>query len=120
METKTKRLYPSVPLENIDLEQRLEKKIIDINSFNNHVNNIKEIISYFKDRNHKSKKKYKNFKILNTILKSVDSIIIIGANSNSITLSVTGVGLIILPISAGIACVLSLYNKVLHKLITNK
>ena len=41
MEQKCDRLYPSVPLENIDLEQRLEKKINDVNSFNNQVNNIK-------------------------------------------------------------------------------
>ena len=121
METKTDKLYPSAPLlKNIDLEKRLEKKINDVNSFNNHINNIKEMITYFKDKNHKSKKKYKNYKTLNTVLESVDSIVIIGATSTSITLSVTGFGLIILPISAGIACTLSLFNKVLLKLIINK
>ena len=45
---------------------------------------------------------------------------ILAATSTSITLSITGIGLIILPISAGIACILSLGNKVLHKLIINK
>ena len=121
MEQKCDKLYPSAPfLENIDLEKRLEKKLIDVNSFNNHGNNIKEMIRYFKDKNHKSKKRYKNYKTLNTILESVDSIVIIGATSTSITLSITGIGLIILPILAGIACTLSLGNKVLHKLIINK
>ena len=121
METKTERLYPSAPLlENIDLEKRLEKKINDVNSFNNHISNIKEMITYFKDKNNKSKKKYKNYKTLNTILESVDSIVIIGATSTSITLSIIGVGLNIFPISAGVACGLSLGNKVLHKLIINK
>ena len=107
-------------MEKIDLEKRLEKKINDVNSFNNHVNNIKELITYFKDKNNKSKKKYKNYKTLNTILESIDSIVIIGATSTSITLSITGIGLIILAISAGIACTLSLGNKVLHKLFINK
>ena len=39
MEQKTDRLYPSAPLENKndDLEQRLEKKFNDVNSFNNHI-----------------------------------------------------------------------------------
>ena len=120
MDQKTDRLYPSAPLENIDLEQRLEKKISDINCFNNSNNNIKEIVTYFKDKNHKSKKRYKNYNTLNTILESVDSIVIIGATSTSISLSVTNFGLLILPISAGIACTLSLGNKVLHKLFTNK
>ena len=121
MEQKCDKIYPSAPLlENIDLEKRLEKKINDVNSFNNHVNNIKEMISYFKNKNHKSKKKYKNYKTLNTVLESVDSIVIIATTLTSITLSVTGFGLIILPISAGIACTLSLGNKVLHNLIINK
>ena len=121
MEAKTDKLYPSAPLlENIDLEKRLEKKINDVNNFNNHISNIKEMITYFKDKNNKSKKKYKNYKTLDTLLESVDSIVIIAATSTSITLSVIGVGLIILPVSAGIACTLSLGNKILHKLIINK
>ena len=121
MDQKTEKLYPSAPLlENIDLEKRLEKKINDVNSFNNHITNIKEMITYFKDKNNKSKKRYKNYKTMNTILESVDSIVIIGATSTSITLSVTGIGLIVLPKSAGIVCTLSLGNKVLHKLIINK
>ena len=66
------------------------------------------------------KVKYKKYKTLNTILESVDSTVIIGATSTSIPLSITGVGLLILPISAGIACTLSLGNKILHKIIINK
>ena len=121
METKTERLYPTAPLlENIDLEKRLEKKINDVNSFNNHINNIKEMITYFKDKNNKSKKKSRNYKTLNTVLESVDSIVIIRATSTSITLSITVIGLMVLPISVGIACSLSLGNKILHKLIINK
>ena len=59
MDQKGDRLYPAAPLlKNIDLEKRLEKKINDVNSFNNHVNNIKGMITNFKDKNHKSKKKY--------------------------------------------------------------
>ena len=120
MDQKTDILYPSAPLENIDLEQRVEKKINDVNSFNNHINNIKQMITYFKDKNIKSKKRYKIYKTLNTIVESIDSIVIKSATSTSKTLSITGFGLIFLPISAGIACVLSLANKILHKLIINK
>ena len=61
MDQKCDRLYRSAPLENIDLEQRLEKKINDVNSFNNHINIYKEIITYLRDKNHKSKKSYKNY-----------------------------------------------------------
>ena len=78
------------------------------------------MITDFKDKNHKSKKRNKNYKTLNSILESVDRILIIGATSTSITLSTTGFCLIVLPISPGIACTLSLCNKVLHKMTSNK
>ena len=122
MDQKTEWLYPSAPIENkdIDLEQRLEKTLNDVNSFNNHINNIKEMLTYFKDKDKKSKMKYKKLKTLNTVLESVDSINIIAATSTSITLWIIGIGLIILPISAGLSCTLSLENKVLHKLIMNR
>ena len=45
MEPRTDWLYPSAPLEKDDLEQGLEKKLIDVNSFNNHVSSIKELIN---------------------------------------------------------------------------
>ena len=58
MDQKTDKLYPSAPFDNKkDLEQRLEKKINDVISFNNHVNNIKEMITYIEDKNRKSKKR---------------------------------------------------------------
>ena len=44
MQQKTERLYPSSPFEkrNIDLEQRLEKKLNDVKRFNNSISNIKK------------------------------------------------------------------------------
>ena len=50
----------------------------------------------------------------------MDTIVFIGATSTSLTLSFTGIGLTVLPISAGITCALSLGNKILHRLIINK
>ena len=121
MKQKIDKFYPSAPLlESIDLEKRFKKKLNDVNSFNNHISNIEEMVTFFKDKNNKSKKRYKPYETLNTISESVDSIVTIGATSTSITLSITGFGLNILPISAGMACVLSLGNKVLHNLIRNK
>ena len=121
MEQKTDRLYPFPPLEkNIDLEQRLDKKLNDVNSFNNSVNNIKEMVQYFKDKNNKSKKKSKKYKTLTTVLKSFDTFVIIATTSSSFTLSLTGIGLIAIPISTATACGLSLCNKVIYEIIINK
>ena len=46
MDQKCERLYPSALFENKndDLERRIEKRLSDVNSFNNHINNIKEMI----------------------------------------------------------------------------
>ena len=61
MDQKTDRKYPSAPLhyENFDLEQRLEKKLNDVKSFNNSIKIIKEMITQSKDKTHKLKKRYK-------------------------------------------------------------
>ena len=64
------------------------------NSFNSHINNIKEMITYFKDKNHKTKKN-KTYESLNIILASVDTIVIIGATSTSLTQSIIGTGSIV-------------------------
>ena len=92
-------IYPPTPFENriTDLEQRL-KNSNDVNSSDNHMNNIKEMITYFKDKRQKSKKRYKNYETPNTILESIDKIIFIGATSKSVISSITGVVLTILPI----------------------
>ena len=121
MEVKTDKLYPSAPLlENNDLEKRLEKKLNDFNSFNNSINNIKEKKTFFEDKNNKSEKKYKKYKTITTILKSFDTIVIIATTSTSITLSVTGIGSIVIPISTARACGLSITNKVLYEIVMQK
>ena len=51
-----------------------------------------------------------------SIFESVDKVVIIGATTTSVTLSHTGVGLLLLPISAGLVCALSLGNKVIHRI----
>ena len=74
------------------------------------------MIAYFKDKNNKSRKRYKNY----TVLESMDTVVIIGATSTSITQSITVFTLIILPMSAGLACVLSISNEILHKVTISK
>ena len=49
-------------------------------------------------------------------MEQIDSILIIGATSTSKIRSINDIGMIILPISAGIACTLSLGNKFLQNL----
>ena len=78
------------------------------------------MVTYFKDKNNKSYKKYKKYKTITTKLKSFDTFIFIATTSSSITLSLTGIGLIVIPISTATACRLSIANKVLYEIIINK
>ena len=82
MDQKTDEFYPSAPLlENIDLEKRLEKNLNDVNSFNNHISNIKGMITYFKGKNNESETKYKKYNTITTILISFDTVAIIATTS---------------------------------------
>ena len=78
------------------------------------------MITYFRDKNHKSEKKYKKYKTITTILKSFDTFVIIATTSSSFTLSLTGFGLIVIPISTASACALSIVNEVLYEVILIK
>ena len=50
------------------------------------------MITYFQEKNNKSKKKYKKYETLTTILKSIDTFVIIATTSSSITLSLPELG----------------------------
>ena len=92
----------------------------DVNSFNNSINNIKKTTTYFKDKNHKSKKKLKKYKTINTKIKSIDTFVIVATSSSSITLSLTGIGFIAIPISTATTCGLSIGNNLVSVIIIKK
>ena len=96
----------------------MEKKVNHLNSFNNSINNKKEKITYFKGKNHESKKKLK--KKLTTILKPIDTFVNIATTSSSFTLSLTGIGLRATVISSSIACGLTIGSKVIYGIILQK
>ena len=119
---KINRIYPSEPLKirKTALKQRSEKKLNDVNIFINSIINNNEMNNYVKNKNQKSKKKSKNYKMLTTILKSFDTIVIFATTSSSITLSVTVIGLIPVTISAATACELSIGIKLIYEIAKQK
>ena len=78
------------------------------------------MIIYFRDKNHKSKHKYQNYKTLKTDSKPKDSIVVIGATSISISLSITCLGLVIVPISTSIACGPTVGTKLICEIVMEK
>ena len=117
MEHKNDRVYPSAPVENNDSEQRLEKNLNVVNSSKNHIGYIKEMITYFKDKNNKSKKKYKKYKMLTTKIKSLDAVVIIAETSSSTVLYHTRIRLIVIPRTTGLVCGLSISKKVRYEIL---
>ena len=107
-------MSPFAPLKKDDLEQRIEIKLNDVNSFSNSTNDIKEMTKNFKDKNKRSKQNYKKQKRITLSLKSFDTFIIHATTSSSDTLSLTGLGLRVIPISNGIACGLAISNKIMY------
>ena len=97
-----------------------KKNLNDINSFNNSINNIREKIQYFKEKNNKTEKKYKKYKTLSRIIKSIETFVILATTSSSITLSLTEIGLIVIPILTATACGFSIGNKGIYEIIINK
>ena len=77
------------------------------------------MITYLKDKN-KSIKKFKKCKMLTLMLNSFDTFVIIATTSSSIKLSLTGIGLVAIPISSGIACGLTISNKVTYEIVMQK
>ena len=58
--------------------------------------------------------------MITTILKSFDTFVNIASTSSCITLSLTGIGSIVIPISTATACGLSIGSKVIYEIIINK
>ena len=66
------------------------------------------------------KRNIRKYKILAIVLKSLDKFVNFATTSSSITLSLTGICLIVIPILAGIACGLTISNKILYEIIMQK
>ena len=98
------KLYSSAPYLNSVVESMINKQLAKISCFNNSIQNITMMMKYYELEEKKYKKKYTNYKLIHNLITSTDGLIIIGRISASITLSITGVGIIVVPITAEIGC----------------
>ena len=113
-------LYHSAPLES-DIEQRLEKKLNDVNSFKVSIENNKETIAYFKYQNRKTKKKDKSHETLSSLKESVNTVANFGtAAATYANLLVTSVVFVEVPVSKGLVGALFVCKKAIYKIILKK
>ena len=93
----SEKLYPC-----LQQDQNLDLRLKEINSFNNSIQNIKDIQNFYNHEAKKYKKKSKIYKIINGLIQSIDGVSVLAVSSTCVTLSVTGVGLVVVPIASGI------------------
>ena len=120
-----KKLYPSLtptasptapPPAPYDVEsminKHLQSELQKVNSFNNSIQNISLMMKFYEMEENKYKQKYNKYKLINNLINSLDGIIVIGTTSASISLSITGVGIIVVPIAAGVGCTTGILVKI--------
>ena len=114
----SEKLYPD--LKNPGLEQQLNLRLKEINSFNNSIQNIKDIKSFYTHETKKYKKKCKTLKLVNTLVQGIDGVVVLGVTSTCITLSVTGVGLVVVPVASGVGAGLCILSKIVGEYLKRK
>ena len=78
------------------------------------------MMKYYELEENKYKKKYTKHKLINNLINSLDGIIVIGTTSASVTLSITGVGIVVVPITAGIGCATGILVKICSSYLKKK
>ena len=127
------KLYPSLtptasPPAPYDVESMINKRLQSAlqnelhkgNSFNNSIQNISLMMKYYEMEEKKYKQKYNKYKLINNLINSLDGILLIGTTSASISLSITGVGIIVVPIAAGVGCTTGILVKICSSYLKKK
>ena len=114
------KLYPSLQPQVDNLEQHLNLRLKEINSFNNSIQNIKDIKNFYNHEAKKYKKKSKQYKLINCLIQSVDGVSILAVSSTCVTLSITGVGLVVVPVASGIGAGLCIISKLFGEYLKRK
>ena len=102
------------------INKQLQSELQKVNSFNNSIQNISLMMKYYETEEKKYKQKYTKYKLINNLINSLDGIIVIGTTSASVTLSITGVGIIVVPITAGVGCATGILVKICSSYLKKK
>ena len=112
--------YDVESMINKHLQSALQSELQKVNSFNNSIQNISLMMKYYEMEEKKYKQKYNKYKLINNLINSLDGIIVIGTTSASISLSITGVGIIVVPIAAGVGCTSGILVKICSSYLKKK
>ena len=113
----SEKLYPCLQQnQNPDSDLRLK----EISSFNNSIKNMKDDKNFYNHEAKKYKTKSKPYKIINALIQSVDGVSVLAVSSTCVTLSITGVGLVVVPVASGIGAGLCIVSKIAGEYLRRK
>ena len=112
--------YDVESMINKRLQSALQNELQKVISFNNSIQNISLMMKYYEMEEKKYKQKYNKYKLINNLINSLDGIIVIGTTSASISLSITGVGIVVVPIAAGVGCTTGILVKICSSYLKKK
>ena len=68
-------------------DQNLDLRLKEMNSFNNSIQNIKDIQNFYNHEAKKYLKKCKIYKLINCLIQSIDGVSVLAVSSTCVTLS---------------------------------
>ena len=92
----------------------------EINSFNNSIQNKNDKKIFSNHEAEKYKRKSKQYKLISCLLQSVDGVSILAVSSTCVTFSITGVGLVVVPVASGIGAGLCIISRLLGEYLKRK
>ena len=112
------KVYPC--LQQNQNPDSLDLRLKEINSFNNSIQNIKDMKNFYNHEVKKYKTKSKTYKIINALIQSVEGVSVLAVSSTCVTLSITGVGLVVVPVASGIGAGLCIISKTAGEYLKRK
>ena len=114
----SEKLYPC--LQQNQNPDSLDLRLKEINSFSNSIQKVKDIKSFYNHEAKKYKKKSKTSEFINALIQSVDGVSVLAVSSTCVSLSITGVGLVVVPVASGIGAGLCIISKIAGEYLKKK
>ena len=113
-------MTPSAPYDMDVVESMTNTQLAKVSSFNISIQKIMMMMKYYELEENKDKKKYTKYKLINNLINSTDGLKMIGTTSASVTLSITGAGITVVPITAGVGCATGILVKICSSCLKKK
>ena len=98
----------------------INRKLLEVNGFNNPINNIEQFSRFFTKKTEKLKMKPNKMKSFIRFSTTTDSLNTIGSTSTSKTLNKIGFGFLVVPVTAGAFCGIAIGSELAKEVLKEK